>query len=240
MATGGVLTLSKVFLLAAIPIAVLTVLRGSARIRVVLGTSATAAVLWAAGSAGMLPAWRLGGVALESLAHPGGSLAAQYSGGRYGSGGTFGSVASDVLHGAPLAGFGAGGLAKAYDSLWLEALVVSGVLGAALAVVMLVMLACRWLRLRNRLATAEWHLAGGVLALAAGASLGVPSLTANRAGELLWLTLGTLITAISPGSSSQSRHSGIMPQGIRLATHTAGSTAATSPNADIRVTEKPW
>ena len=196
VAVGGVLTLSKVFLLVAVPVAVLTVLRGPARTRVVLGTSAMAAVLWAVGSAGLLPAWRLGGVALGSLAHPGGSLAAQYSGGRYGSGGTLGPVASDVLHAAPWTGFGAGGLAKAYDSLWLEVLVVSGVLGVILAVAMLVMLAWRWLRLRGRLAIPEWHLAGGVLALAAGASLGLPSLTANRAGTLLWLIIGVLITAM--------------------------------------------
>ena len=196
--TGGVLTLSKVFLLAAIPVAVVTVLRGPARIRVILVTSATAAVLWAAGSAGMLPEWQLGGLALGSLAHPGSSLAAQYSGGRYGSGGTLGPDISDVLHAAPWAGFGAGGLFRAYDSLWLEVFVVSGILGVALAVVMLVMVASRWLRLRDSLALAEWHLAGGVLALAVAASLGIPSLTANRAGTMLWLIMGILITAVRP------------------------------------------
>jgi hypothetical protein len=213
---GGVLTLSKVFLLAAIPVAVVTVLRGPARIRAVLVTSASAAVLWAAGSAGMLPAWHLGGVALGSLAHPGSSLASQYTGGRYGSGGTLGPVASDVLHASPWAGFGAGGLNAAYDSLWLEVLAVSGVLGVVLAAVMLVMLASRWLALRASLALPEWHLAGGVLALAAGASLGIPSLTANRAATLLWLILGVLITARSGGPDFHHGRAGLA-SGNRLA-----------------------
>ena len=57
--TGGVLTVSKVFLLCAAPVAGLTVLRGRARIRVAVTAGAGAAGLWLAGTAGMLPAWRV-------------------------------------------------------------------------------------------------------------------------------------------------------------------------------------
>ena len=56
-------------------------------------------------------------------------------------------------------------------------------------------LACRWFRLREALGRPEWTLAGAALALAAGASLGLPSLTANRDSTLLWLILGLLIVA---------------------------------------------
>jgi hypothetical protein len=195
---GGVLTLSKVFLLVAAPVAVVTVLRGPSRVRAAAVTAAASGAVWLAGSAGALPAWNLGGAAFASLAHPGSSLAAQYTAGRYGSSGTLGAPAADVLRTDPLAGFGAGGLNVAYDSLWLEVLAVAGVLGVVLAVVMLALLALRWSRLGGSLWLPEWHLAGGVLALAAGASLGIPSLTANRASTLLWLILGVLIAARVP------------------------------------------
>jgi hypothetical protein len=195
LATGGTLTLSKVFLLAAVPLAVLTVLRGRARIRAVLVAAAVAGALWLAGSAGLLPAWHLGGVVLGSLAHPDGSLVTRYTAGRYGDGGTLGPTASDVLHASPWAGFGAAGLNVAYDSLWLELFVVSGIIGVVLAAAMLVLLAARWARLKASIGRAEWQLAGGVLVLAIGASLGIPSLTANRAATLLWLVLGLLVCA---------------------------------------------
>src|SRR5260370_18017165 len=97
------------------------------------------------------------------------------------------------MHAARRGGFGAGGLSVAYDSLWLEVLSVSGILGLLAAAVALVMLTWRWARLRYCLAVPEWHLAGGVLVLAIAASAGIPSLTANRACTLQWLVLGVLI-----------------------------------------------
>jgi hypothetical protein len=192
---GGVLTLSKVFLLAALPVAVVTVLRVRSRVRAAATAVAAAGGVWLAGAAGLLPAWRLGQQALGSLLDPRVSLAAQYTGGRYGTGGTLGPAVADVLHAARWFGFGAGGINVPYDSLWLEVLAVSGVLGVILAVALLAGLAWRWVHLRARLGRSEWHLAGAVLALAIGASAGLPSLTANRAGTLLWLILGVLLTA---------------------------------------------
>jgi hypothetical protein len=198
LVTGGVLTVSKVFLLCALPVAVLTVLRGTARIRVLVTGAMAGGALWLAGITGMLPVWR--GVAhLVYLARPGTSLTAQYTAGRYGSGGTLAPVIADVLRAAPLAGFGAGGMGTAYDSLWQEVLVVSGVLGVIFAATVFVMLAWRLTGLRTVLAREHWQLACGVAVVAAGASVGIPSLTANRAATLLWLVLGVLVTARSPG-----------------------------------------
>jgi hypothetical protein len=203
LVTGGVLTLSKVFLLCALPATILTILRGTARIRVIATAGTVAAGFWLAGKAGVLPGWHLGGQALGRLASPGTSLTAQYTAGRYGSGGTLGPECADVLHNAAWAGFGAGGLdGPAYDSLWQEVLVVSGVLGVILAAALLVMLAWRLAALRRVLERADWQLACGVLVLAAGASLGIPALTANRAATLLWLILGVLVTARSQRAST--------------------------------------
>ncbi len=105
---------------------------------------------------------------------------------------------ADILRSSPWCGFGAGGLARAYDSLWVETLAISGVLGAVMMALVLVVLACRWLHLRSVLGRPEWRLAGATLALAAGASLGLPSLTANRACTMLWLILGVLVSG-QPG-----------------------------------------
>jgi hypothetical protein len=192
---GGVLTLSKVFLLGALPVAVVTVLRGRSRVRAAATAAAAAGGVWLTGAAGLLPAWHLGSQALGSLLDPRVSLTAQYTAGRYGTGSTLGPAVADVLHAAGWSGFGAGGINVPYDSLWLEVLAVSGVLGVTFAAVFLAGLVWRWVHLRARLGRPEWHLAGGVLALALGASAGLPSLTANRAGTLLWLILGVLLTA---------------------------------------------
>jgi len=211
LVTGGVITLSKVFLLAALPVAVMTVLRGRGRIRVLATAAAVAALFWCAGSLGMLPGWHLGGVAFTSLAHPGTSLTSQYSARRYGAGGTLSGPAADVLMVSPAAGFGARGLGVAYDSLWLEILAVSGILGLAFAAAMITMLAARWARLRRALPRAEWHLAGGVLMLALAAAAGLPSLTANRCATLIWLVVGLLVCASAEAVPAPlcSRHQGL-------------------------------
>jgi hypothetical protein len=201
--TGGVITLSKVFLLAAIPAAVVTVLRGRARVRVIAAAAAAGGALWLAGSAGVLPAWHLGGQDLAALAHPTGSLTAQYTAHRYGAGGTLAPEFTDVIRNAPAAGFGAGGLAgPAYDSLWQEVLVVSGVLGVLLAAALLGAVAWRLASRWRLFPRPERHLAAGILFLAAASSAGIPSLTANRAATLLWLPLGLLLCAsLRPGHS---------------------------------------
>jgi hypothetical protein len=196
LTAGGVLTLSKVFLLAALPVAVFTVLRGRARLRVAVTAGACGGLAWCAGAAGLLPAWHAGSADLAALSSPQ-SLTVTYTAGRYGAGGTLGPVAADVLHVAPWGGFGAGGVGVPYDSLWLQVLAVSGALGVALAVAVFGMLAWRLTALRAVLERAEWQLACGVAVLAAAASLGIPSLTANRAATMLWLVLGVLVTARS-------------------------------------------
>ena len=199
--TGGILTVSKVFLLAALPLAVLVTLRSPrGRVRVVVCAAAILGLLRVLGSAHLLPAWPQGAVSLGRFLNPSGSLATQYTAGRYGAGGSLGPAVVDVLHASPWYGFGAGGLATAYDSLWVEVLILAGIAGLIFAVVALVMLAFRWWCLRGVTGPAEWRLAGAVLVLAIGASLGLPSLTANRDATLLWLVLGILIAAQLPRS----------------------------------------
>jgi len=195
LVVGGVLTLSKVFLLGAVPLAMITVLRDSARIKVLFTAVCTTAGLGLAGSTGILPGWQPEVAGLVRLLRPGNSIAAEYTAGRYGTAGGGVPVVSDVLRFSPWAGFGSGGLNVPYDSLWIQTLILSGVLGVLLVASGLAMLAFRWLQLRRLMEVPEWHLAGSAVALAIGASLGIPSLTANRASTLRWLIIGVLVTA---------------------------------------------
>ena len=197
--TGGVLALSKVFLLGALPVAVLTVLRGRYRVRVFLAATFAAAGFWLLGRAGVLPSWQAA-ASLEHLADP---AVTHLTGARYGTGGTLGPGVADVMHASPWYGFGGGGLGIPYDSLWLEALVLAGIAGVILVAALLGVLAWRWAALHGTLTRPEWLLAGASLALAAGGSLGIPSLTTDRAMTLLWLILGLLVCAGQPGGIAQ-------------------------------------
>lgn len=201
--TGGTLTVSKIFLLLAVPLAAMMVLRApGSRVRVILCVTGTAAALWLLAVAHLLPSWPGGSTMLRALLHPPGSLTAEYTAGRYSAGSRLGPVVGDVLHANPWSGFGAGGLETAYDSLWVQVLVLAGIFGLILAGAILIMLAVRWLRLRGTLGHREWNLAGATLVLVIGASLGLPALTANRACTLLWLILGVLLTGCQPLTGS--------------------------------------
>jgi hypothetical protein len=193
---GGVLTISKVFLLGALPLALVMTLRSPrGRIGAIAYCAAAAAAFWLLETAHLLPSWEPGAAALGGLLHPSGSLTAEYTAGRYGTGGSLGPVVSDVLHASPWYGFGAGGLTTPYDSLWVQVFVVAGIAGVILAAAVLLMLAFGLWRQRGVIGPAEWNLAGAMLVLAIGATLGLPSLTANRDATLLWLVLGILIAA---------------------------------------------
>jgi hypothetical protein len=192
---GGVLSLSKTFVLGALPItAVVVARRHRARLRVISGGAFAGAAVCCLAALHLLPAWPDGTAAARGLVS-GGSLTSQVSGLRYGTGGSLGPVVADVLRSSPLTGFGAGGLNTPYDSLWVEALAVAGIVGVVLMAAVLALLWLRWTRQREVVSPAQHSLAGAALALAAGASLGIPSLTSDPAAAMLWLVMGVLITA---------------------------------------------
>jgi hypothetical protein len=193
---GGLLSVSKVFVLGALPLAALMVARGPARARAAAGIACAAAGFWLADQGGLLASWSRTGTALSRrLDAPSVTV---WTGGRYGSGSSLAPAVTDVLHASPWYGFGAGGLGVPYDSLWLELLATAGVAGVALTVALLGVLGRRWAGLRGVLSGPERRLAGMSLALAAGASLGVPSLTENVAVTVLWLIVGLLLCAQPP------------------------------------------
>jgi hypothetical protein len=191
---GGALSVSKVFILGALPIAAVVVARRQrARFQVIAAAAFSGAALWVLSILHVLPAWPAGAAAAKGLVSSG-SLTSQVTGLRYGSGGSLGPVIADVMRSAPWTGFGAAGLNTPYDSLWTEALVVAGIIGVALMAAVLGLLWLRWCRQRDVLSPAQRSLAGATVALAIGASLGIPSVTSDPAAALLWLIMGVLIT----------------------------------------------
>ena len=194
MVAGGLLAVSKTFVFGALPILAFVVARSpQVRLRVAAGAAFIAATLGSLAAVHALPSWPSGVAAAKGLVSAS-SLTSQATGGRYGNGGTLGPVISDVLHSSPVIGFGAGGLNVAYDSLWVEVMAISGLVGVVLMAVVFALLWYQLAGLRAALASAEWSLAAAALALAAVVSLGIPSLTTDPAASLLWLLLGLLIT----------------------------------------------
>jgi hypothetical protein len=192
---GGILSISKVFLFAALPIAAWVIVRSpGVRFRALAGATIGGASLLLAGAMGFLPAWGTGYSVILSFLHPNGSFVTMYTAGRYGpGGGSLGPAVADVLHAAPWAGFGPSGLNTPYDSQWVEILVLSGLIGVILMCAIVAMLGLQWLKMRKVAPPAESALAGSVIALAIASSIGFPSLTASRVGVLIWLLLGVLL-----------------------------------------------
>lgn len=194
LSLGGVLTVSKVFLLVGLPAALWQVLRSAGgQGRRMAALVAGALIAWGVLRSGVAPRWT--GAKYLSRLLPGGDQdpLALYTAGRFASGSGLAQVAEAVRGSSPVWGFGAGGLGAAYDNAWIEALAINGIAGAALLTGIVVVLAHAWWSTRRTIGEAESRLAGGLVAVLVGAAMGVPSLTANRCATIVWLLLALLL-----------------------------------------------
>ena len=138
------------------------------------------------------------------------------------------------MRSAPWAGFGAAGLNTPYDSLWVEALVLAGIVGAVLMAAVLGLLWLRWGRQHDVLSPAQRSLAGATLALAIGASLGIPSVTSDPAAALLWLVMGVLITAQPTRKRDVPAQHGQVAEPVQIPTGPAGPPLTAPPLRSVR------
>lgn len=190
---GGVLTVSKVFLLVGAPLILIYLWKSIQRKAGLM----FAFILAAAGviQYGIFQRWE-GVDMLTRLLDPppGQSLIGFYTAGRWVEGSPMMQVILEALRVSPLSGVGAGGWAIPYDSAWTQAIVVAGLLGAAcLAAVLL-----GFFRLAKTTTDPErrrftWFFA----LLLFGASFGVPALTTNRVGVIVWLVASLLVVSRS-------------------------------------------
>ncbi len=229
ISVGGILTVSKIFLLVGLPVGVWQVLREPAqRVRrltlLITGilTLVTLALFRVA------PTW-IGGDFLTRLLHPeeAKGLLDLYTGGRLGGSSSLREVTVAVLDNSPWFGFGAGGLSAPYDNGWVEALCVAGVVGATIYTATLLVLAATWIRRHIRMDLAEARLSGGLVVVAVAASVGLPALTANRVATIIWLLLGLSLLApsLTEGLSDRWQHKRLVPQ------WPGGLTQETTPTA---------
>lgn len=204
LAVGGLLTASKIFLFGGVPAIAYLVIRDRVRRKQIAVLTAMLAVAgYLAGGAGVLTSWS-GLSMLTSIFDSDSFGVGSLTAGRFGESSTLEGPAQAVLQHSPIVGFGAGGLAVPYDSMWLEALVMAGIVGVALITVLFALLGIRFFSIwRGRMHTPEALLGGAVVVLTAGASFGMPALTGNRVSTIVWIFLGMLIVTRSKDSGPE-------------------------------------
>lgn len=206
LVVGGMLTVSKVFLLIGLPSAAWNLMRMSAPGRLagvaVWGVGALAVV-----QSGMLPGWTGADQLRNVLPNDQRSILTAFTAGRYGEGGTVGKVSDAVLEGPRWFGFGAGGVTASYDSGYIEAIAVAGLFGLACMVAAFLILGRAWM---TQPQGRQRQLFGLTVLLCAAANFGIPALTANRVATIVWLILTlSLAASASEGGTWQGRRPGV-------------------------------
>jgi hypothetical protein len=199
---GGMLCVSKVFIFGGLPLVLLYLWKsrqGGGKLGVLFS-----AVIVAVGVAqsGLLQQWT-GFNYLARLFAPreDQELIEFYSAGRWNPEAGMVDVFDTVLKTRPLTGFGVEGLKVSYDSAWTEAMVLSGVAGLVFLALVLFAL---W-RMALRIRDSDVRTLGLFIAMfLAAASLGIPSLTVNRAATLVWVVLGLLCLMARQGAAASS------------------------------------
>lgn len=186
---GGLLSVSKVFILGALPFVILYWLWAFRR-RIMVPITAGVALL-AILSSPLITAWAGLGY-LTRLINPFGDegVIGFYTAGRIADGSMMMKVIEAAIVFNPFVGVGAGGWRVEYDSVIAEALVTTGIIGLALHLLVLVALFTLPFGLIN------WHervFTFFFALITAGAGLGFTPLTANRTATFAWMLIALLV-----------------------------------------------
>jgi hypothetical protein len=211
ISVGGILSVSKIFLLVGLPVAVALLWvtrRGAGKAGVVVAIGAVALVL---STATFFQEWTGLDYLTRLLDIPAGQSALEfYTAGRWNEDSSMLSVISKVLAASPMVGVGVGGVSAPYDSLWTEAVVVAGLLGVAAMLTVLVLLWRAFRRIGDRdlrrAALAFW-------VVLVGGSFGIPALTVNRAATVVWV-VAALFVAIA-ACKKEAANQGVYTVGVR-------------------------
>jgi hypothetical protein len=209
---GGLLSISKVFILGGLPLILWSVWRskvGRGRITLLMVGAAPLLGLAQSESANQWVVLQN----LESYVNVSGSnILSTYTAGRMGSNASLTSLWDEVTRVDPWFGFGAGGIQVAYDNGWAEAYVMAGLVGMLCYTLTLLWL---WQIARRIREPARRRFILGLVILAVGTSLGLPALTTNRASTFLWLLIAlaslALVSRERPTSCTEVGHSTDQP-----------------------------
>lgn len=200
---GGLVCVSKIFILGGLPLIAWQLWR---RRRKVVGPFIAVAAVTATviGQTAFLADWTgarfLGRLFDVSQTD---DLVGLYTADRIGSSSTLEQVIHSIWSNSPIYGFGMGGLRVPYDNGWMEAFTLAGIVGVGCYSITLLIVV---LMARSKVGSDTRSYLTGVGLLAIGASIGLPALTANRAGSLLWLVIavGTVVYRSSESNSDES------------------------------------
>lgn len=180
---GGLLSVSKIFILGALPVLLWHLWHERPGTKRLTFTASAIAAGLAILQSGLLSSWT-GANYLGRLLRPEDDLLAFYSAGRVANNSLSLEIILEVGSTSPLFGLGAAGLQVPYDSGWIEALALAGVVGIICYLLALLGMA--------RVARAQQdpslrRLTWGLVFISTGASIGLPALTANRIATILWI-----------------------------------------------------
>jgi hypothetical protein len=237
---GGTLTVSKIFLLVGLPVVIWQLVRITegrvrrlATIAMVVGVGAVLLANVGASWSGAPFMARL--FAFDNDARGAVNL---YTAGRFGGDTPLWATTTAVLDSSPFFGFGAAGLAVPYDNAMVEALVTGGLVGAVCHVLLFAALIWAWRLRRREMDSTDFQLTAGLLVVLAGASIGLPALTANRVATITWLLLGLLLLtdqatrrdSLRPSPGHRPESDLLAPAGTRERKATSsGTTTLTRP-----------
>ncbi len=187
---GGMLCVSKVFILGGLPLILVYLWMsraGAGKVRLLFGAAVVAGGII---QSGFFQQWT-GFNYLARLVAPDEDqgIIEFYSAGRWNENSGMIGLFDSVMDASPVYGFGMPGLQVPYDSAWTEVVVLAGLLGA----VLLGMVYLAILKMAKGIASRPLRLMAVYVAVfLAGASLGIPSLTVNRASTIVWLVVALL------------------------------------------------
>jgi len=195
---GGALTVSKIFIFIGIPIGIvqfmLTPRKNSFRWAVFWVIALVAAIT----GSGFLAHWDGLSYFQRLFVTPSASDAVSlYTAGRWTEGSSMLAIITATLATSPLAGFGFAGLNTAYDSAWTQIIVTSGLIGAVCLVIIMVKALLVPFHAKD---AGVRFLGWAVAALLIGGNFGIPVLTSNRVGSLMWIVLVLVATQVSRGT----------------------------------------
>lgn len=187
---GGLLCVSKVFILGGIPLILMYLWVSKTGVGKVGLVFSLGLLGFGVAQSGIFAQWT-GFNYLARLVAPTGNqgLIEFYSAGRWNESSSMQNTMDLVMTRSPLTGFGLKGLKVPYDSAWTEAAVISGIMGMVFLGLTFLALLMMTRKIEN---PGLRTLAQFVVVFLIGASLGIPALTANRAATVVWVVLGLL------------------------------------------------